>query len=129
MARGKKQERLQLAAQHEDRLSALEQALALQFLEQEQQLKEEHRAQQNELFEHLLSLMATRVLAPAEPASGPDSMAGWPMSGWIRQLCPMQSSIWSASHMDVSVPVPQCQVLSKRGKKGKENGKAGDMQQ
>nr|XP_042708888.1 uncharacterized protein LOC122173973 [Chrysemys picta bellii] len=86
-------ERLGLASQLEDRGMTQKQALASQFLEQEWRLKEEDRGLQRELFERLLSLMASRLPAAAAPwaASPPwypalhsrssldNSMAGWPV--------------------------------------------------
>ncbi|XP_073177773.1 uncharacterized protein [Lepidochelys kempii] len=72
-------ERLRLAIQLEASVSAREQALAKQFLEQERQLREEDRAQQRELVQQLLSIMAARAQAPAaSPTPRHDASATYP---------------------------------------------------
>ncbi|XP_074793333.1 uncharacterized protein LOC141976305 isoform X3 [Natator depressus] len=81
-------ERLRLAIQLEASISAREQALAKQFLEQERQLREEDRAQQRELVQQLLSIMAARAQAPAAsptprhdaPATYPQPSSRWGLS-------------------------------------------------
>ncbi|XP_065426803.1 zinc finger protein 263-like isoform X1 [Chrysemys picta bellii] len=81
-------ERLRLAIQLEASVSAREQALAKQFLEQERQLREEDRAQQRELFQQLLSIMAARAQAPATsptprhdaPSTYPQPSSRWGLS-------------------------------------------------
>ncbi|XP_037740655.2 trihelix transcription factor DF1-like [Chelonia mydas] len=81
-------ERLRLAIQLEASVSAREQALAKQFLEQERQLREEDRAQQRELVQQLLSIMAARAQAPAAsptprqdaPATYPQPSSRWGLS-------------------------------------------------
>nr|XP_048675213.1 uncharacterized protein LOC125621874 [Caretta caretta] len=136
----KRQEvRLRLTVQLEVRVSAREQARATQLLEQEWWLRED-RAQQRELFERLISIMAGR--APAPPVSlvpvqrslspevariipclgGPCIQA--PVSGWTGQLNSMLLSL-------IPPPVDTCThsrpppVLSawKRGKE--ERGASG----
>ncbi|XP_024071414.2 trihelix transcription factor GTL1-like [Terrapene carolina triunguis] len=80
--------RLRLAIQLEASVSAREQALAKQFLEQERRLREEDRAQQRELFQQLLSIMAARAQAPATsptprhdaPSTYPQPSSRWGLS-------------------------------------------------
>ncbi|XP_039365638.1 trihelix transcription factor DF1-like [Mauremys reevesii] len=94
-------ERLRLAIQLEASVSAREQALAKQFLEQERQLREEDRAQQRELFQQLLSLMAARAqAAAASPAPRHDAPSTYPQP----------SSRWGLSLAGTS-PVGQLPAL------------------